>query len=379
MKKRGDKSAKEKVDKVDSGIEEDPPKTADDYQCSGNLELDLQELCKLVGMREIPAVKTKQTEKEPPPDRGVMEESQTQTISESQKSMWSSKPCLQIELEDEDYHSTKEVKISGWMVDKQMLQYVAKRLDRLHVHFTEEHHLSVLKSQVLGPFALTHEEIVERRKLLMKGEESTLIQPSQVSLTDSTSEAPLSVHSSSSLDRTINNKSVKKKDNVKKEEKPTPGQATKKEEPKLAKKDSKVARGQTGKLSSKEKNLIVSESETFAQETVEVTEVVVPMLDSEIQHTGGKVIYPGNSCLVSLNLSGNKLTEQSLQLFLSSLTSQGDGGLQRLTLNRNRFSPECDTFLKIQELLSPKDSFNKNSSGQVEDEEQVEAQTTGGT
>lgn len=65
--------------------------------------------------------------------------------------------------------------------------------------------------QVLGPFALTHEEIVERRKLLMKGEESTLIQPSQVSLTDSTSEPPLSVHSSSSLDRTINNKSVKKK------------------------------------------------------------------------------------------------------------------------------------------------------------------------
>lgn len=43
--------------------------TLDDYQCSGNLELDLQELCKLTGMREIPAVKTKQTEKEPPPDR----------------------------------------------------------------------------------------------------------------------------------------------------------------------------------------------------------------------------------------------------------------------------------------------------------------------
>lgn len=31
--------------------------------------------------------------------------------------------------------------------------------------------------------------------------------------------------------------------------------------------------------------------------------------------------------------AGNKLTEQSLQLFLSSLTSQGDGGLQRLSVN----------------------------------------------
>ncbi|KAI7799040.1 leucine-rich repeat-containing protein 71 [Triplophysa rosa] len=497
MKKRGDNSAKEKVDKVDSGIEEDPPKTADDYQCSGNLEMDLQELCKLMGMREIPAVKTKQTEKEPPPDREVMEESQTQTISESQKSMWSPKPCLQVELEDEDHHSTKEVKISGWMVDEQMLQVLNKTLPSLNslqclhmwrtgltgytftllsntislcsnlrkvilegnslpeqsyhlmigdgsmlthlslrnncigeegarligsalstVHSANKNLLSLNLAfnsigdsgavyiaqglrfnrslrclslsynhigdkgaahlaEVLGLFALTHEEIVERRKLLMKGEQSTLIQPSQVSLTDSTSEPPPSVHSSSSLDRTINNKSVKKKDNVKKEEKPTPGQAAKKEEPKLAKKDSKVARGQTGKLSSKDKNLIVSESEMFVQETVEVTEVVVPLLDSEIQHTGGKVVYPGNSCLVSLNLSGNKLTVQSLKLFLSSLTSQGDGGLQRLSLNRNRFSPECDTFLKIQELLSPKDSFNKNSSGQVEDEEQVEAQTTG--
>lgn len=38
--------------------------------------------------------------------------------------------------------------------------------------------------------------------------------------------------------------------------------------------------------------------------------------------------------LISVFLSaGNKLTEQSLKLFLSSLENQGDGGLQRLSLN----------------------------------------------
>lgn len=41
------------------------------------------------------------------------DESQTQTVSESQMSTWSPKPCFQIELENEDHHSTKEVKISG--------------------------------------------------------------------------------------------------------------------------------------------------------------------------------------------------------------------------------------------------------------------------
>lgn len=43
--------------------------TLDDYQCSGNLKLDLKELCTLMGMKDIPNVKIKQTE---PPDRGIM-------------------------------------------------------------------------------------------------------------------------------------------------------------------------------------------------------------------------------------------------------------------------------------------------------------------
>ncbi|XP_051949365.1 leucine-rich repeat-containing protein 71 [Xyrauchen texanus] len=487
MKKRiENKSAKDKVDKVDSGTEEEPPKTADDYQCSGNLELDFLELCNLMGVKEIPSVKLKQeTQESPATEREAIEEMQSQTSLESQITTWSSKPCLQIELEnDEDNYSVNEVKMSGWKVDEVILQVLSKTLPSLSnlqcLHmwqigltdctFTslrnivslctnlrkvvldgnplpeQNYHLligedsmltdislrnnrigeegarligsalSTLHSankslqslnlafnsigdagaidiaqglrfnhsllclslsynhigdrgaahlaEVLGPFALTHEEIVERRRLLFKGDQSVLIQPSQVSLANSTYERPLSVRSNSSLDRPINKgakNTTKKKDSPKKEEKLVPGQAAKKEEVKVAKKDNKVHRGQAGKVGGKDKNLPMSE-----QETVEVVETVNPLLDPGILHSGGEIIHPGNTCLISLNLSGNKLTEQSLKLFLSSLESQGEGGLLRLSLNKNTFPPDCDTFLKIQKIMYLKDPLNKNSSGQVE-------------
>ncbi|XP_016133316.1 leucine-rich repeat-containing protein 71 [Sinocyclocheilus grahami] len=467
MKKRVEKSSKEKVDKLDSVTDEEPPKTAD-------VELDFTELCKLMGVKEIPSVKIKQS-----------------TSLESQMTTWSSKPCLQLELENEDHGSVKEVKITGWRVDEVVLQVLSRILSSLsnlqclymwHAGLTDStltsirntvslcsnlrkvvlegnllpeqsYHLLIGEdsmltdvslrnnhigeegarliglalstvhsanknllslnlafnsigdagaihiaqglrlnrsllclslsynqigdngaahlAEVLGPFALTHEEIVERRKLLIKGEESTMVQPSLVNLADS-HERPLSVRSSSSLDRlnkTTKNP-TKKKDNPKKDEKPAPGQAAKKEEPKMAKKDNKVPRSQAGKSAGKDNNLLVSEQEVrIRQKRKEnVVETVIPLLDPGIVHTGGKVIHPGNTCLTSMNLSGNKLTEQSLEVFLSSLEGQGEGGLLRLSLNRNHFPSDCDTFLKIQEIMSLRDPLKNKRSGQMEDE-----------
>lgn len=43
--------------------------TLDDYQCSGNLELDFTELCKLMAVKEIPSVKIKRSAST---NRGVM-------------------------------------------------------------------------------------------------------------------------------------------------------------------------------------------------------------------------------------------------------------------------------------------------------------------
>ncbi len=36
---------------------------------------------------------------------------------------------------------------------------------------------------------------------------------------------------------------------------------------------------------------------------------MIPLLDPGIVHTGGKVIHPGNTCLTSLNLSGDFISE----------------------------------------------------------------------
>lgn len=106
--------------------------------------------------------------------------------------------------------------------------------------------------------------------------------------------------------------------------------------------------------------------------TEEVSETQSPLLNTAIQSTGGKVIHPGNTTLLSLNLSGqsltsltlylsvnlptfssfllirtgNKLTQWSLQIFLSSVECQGQRGLQYLSLNV-RFTHEYLTIKSI--------------------------------
>ncbi|XP_030644431.1 leucine-rich repeat-containing protein 71 [Chanos chanos] len=230
-------------------------------------------------------------------------------------------------------------------------------------------------AEILAPFALTHEEVVERRRLLM----SRSACPSQATAADSKCECPLSVPSSSSLEPNVGKGakgSSKKKDAPKKDEKPvgghTGGGPGKREEPKPAKKasDTKVPRGRAGRSGRKDKQPLVQESEdknSAVQKSPEPTETVSPLLDPGVQHTGGRVIVPGNTALTALNLAGNKLTERSLPLFLSSVGSQGKGGLLHLRLQRNCFPPDCDTFLKIQEMMSLRDPLNRSPSGQVDD------------
>ncbi|KAF5904308.1 histone-lysine N-methyltransferase SETDB1-A-like isoform X1, partial [Clarias magur] len=147
---------------------------------------------------------------------------------------------------------------------------------------------AVQLAQVLGPFALTHEEIVERRKELKRKDQ---------------------------LDAT------------KKDEKPQIVVATgKKEDPKVEKKkasDMKIPQARGAKSDAKDTHSSMKEHE--AEDS--------PLLNPDIQSIGGKVIYPGNTTLLFLNLSGNKLTQQSLQMFLSSLECQGKQGLQCISLN----------------------------------------------
>ncbi|XP_062343363.1 leucine-rich repeat-containing protein 71 isoform X1 [Osmerus eperlanus] len=234
-------------------------------------------------------------------------------------------------------------------------------------------------AEVLGPFALSHEEIVERRKLLLTRDQS----PSQAVSADSKCDRPLSIPSSSSLERNVSKgtkSASRKKDTPKKDEKPAANQAGaaagKKEELKLSKKvsDTKVPKGKGGKAGGKEKRPFVSDQEDKSNGTqnksAELVEIVSPLLEAGVQHAGGQVILPGNTALTSLNLAGNRLTEKSLLLFLPSLVAQGEaGGLLRLCLNRNRFPQDCEAFHKIQEIMSHRDPLNKTAISQPEEDQ----------
>ncbi|KAF4080414.1 hypothetical protein AMELA_G00171030 [Ameiurus melas] len=487
MKKRMEKVSKEKGREV----EEEPSHTAvlnipdkcpvqsiDDYQCSGNPEVDFPELCSLVGLREIPKVRPLTAA--PSSSERAMENSQDEIFFESCMTIWSPKPRLHIELENEDSLSVKRVRISGWRVDEAMARVLSKTLPSLrnlqslemwqigltdtiltsmkniismcsklrtvvlegtpipensyHIllgehsmithlslrnnHIREEGarlislalsknlqslnmafnavgdagavylaqglrlnrtllYLSLANNhigdvgashlaQVIGPFALTHEEIVERRKQLKRKEQLLICE-------DSKSESALSIPSSSSLEHNIKS-ATKQKDGTTMDEKLPTNQTTtttsstgKKEDPKVAKKrtsDTKIPHGRSGKSDEKDKHPSVKE-----QETEEVVEMQSPLLNPAIQSTGGKVIYPGNTTLLSLNLSGNKLTQQSLQMFLTSVACQGKRGLQYISLNRNSFPPDCEVFLKLQEIMSLKNPVNRTTSAQAEAEQ----------
>ncbi|KAJ8000359.1 hypothetical protein DPEC_G00204000 [Dallia pectoralis] len=510
MKKRLDKGLKERV-----AVEEEPQKPAveekspvqniDNYQCSGDLEIDFPELCSLLGVREVPAVTQQpRVPVTPTTDPGIMApESQSQMFADIATTTWCPKPRLQVEMESEDPSSVKGVRVFGCKVDELLAQVLNMTLpgqsnlqnlhlwragltgrtltslkntislcsnlrsvvlegnpfpeqnyhlliseDRLLTHLSLRHNrideegarligsalstpcsantnllslnmafnsigdsgaahiaqglrlnrtllcLSLANNQigdvgashlaeVLGPFPLTHAEVVERRRQLFKRDQS----PSRA---DSKCELSLSIPSNSSFERNISKgtrSASKRKETHKKDEKSAANQTGlaggKKEEPKLTKKvsDNKVPRAKLGKNGGKDKlpSVLGQEEKINADQnkSVELSETVSPLLEPGVHYKAGRVFLPGNTSLTSLSLAGNKLSEQSLLLFLSSLEAQNGGrGLLRLCLNRNRFSAEFEVFLKIQELMSLRDPLRNTASAEVDDEQGQAAKTS---
>ncbi|KAG5842867.1 hypothetical protein ANANG_G00182310 [Anguilla anguilla] len=250
-------------------------------------------------------------------------------------------------------------------------------------------------AEVLGPFSLSHEEIVERRRLLSRKDPLIL---------SSDSARRASIPSSSSLERSTTKGSKpasKKRPPPKKEEKQAANQgagaAGKKEDQKNSKKvafvcgenislspicaDTKGPRVRGLRSGGKERSSSVLDVETSGSQnkTADVAETVSPLLDTEAQHGQGRVSLPGNSVLTSLNLSGNRLTERSLRLFLKAVKEQDEGGLLRLSLSRNRFPLlNCEPYLKIQEAMKRKDPLHKNIPAPVEEGRTAENLTDSG-
>ncbi|XP_062385566.1 leucine-rich repeat-containing protein 71 isoform X2 [Sardina pilchardus] len=446
--------------------EKSPAQSIEEYQCTGNLEVDFHEVTALLGLSEIPTVT--------PRSSAALSPSMEKGIGESQThGPWCSKRQLLVDLETEDPRSVKAVKVFGWKVDETLTKALNKILPSLNnlqtLHFWQadltvhtllnlkatlhlcynlrtvvlegnpmaEHsyhllmsedsniaHLSLrhnqigeegarligsalsttqsanknlvslnlafnsigdagakhiaqglrlnrsllclslannhigdagaaLLAEILSPFPLTHEEVVERRKLKIRRDQS----PSQGA------DQALSIPSSCSVEQNV---SKSAKTSSKKKDKSSASQtgSGKKEDPKMAKKtsDTKVQRNRQ-KPETRDRQPSAMETES-----ADGGEIVSSLLDPGVQHIGGKMIMPGNTSLTSLNLTGNRLTERSVECFCSSLQAQGDaGGLMHLCLNRNRFPLDCKAFLKIQELMAFRDPLNKSSTTQAEE------------
>ncbi|XP_044278544.1 leucine-rich repeat-containing protein 71 [Varanus komodoensis] len=249
-------------------------------------------------------------------------------------------------------------------------------------------------AEVLGPFALTHTEVVERRRLLLEKEcQERCRLPQRHSETKS--ERPTSHLSNTAIDKLQAAKTTKatnkKKEPAKKEEKGQVSGAAvvqaaaaaqaKKDDAKQAKKavpaaDQKAVRGKGTKSGNKDKRTQVLEVEV-----TEPTEMVNPLLEPA-EYRDGKVFLPGNRVLIYLNLMRNRITETGLKAFLatveqqaSRVTSGGRGpvGLLRLSLGKNSCPADSKTLARIQELMMLRDPLPKTGAATRAPEEELAA------
>ncbi|CAL1584926.1 unnamed protein product [Knipowitschia caucasica] len=438
--------------------------TFDDYQCSGNIQVDFPKLCALLDKKSIPPVhsKIRKTERERTP---AMKRSWKQIVTHLMKenevrttALWT-KPYLCVDLENKSQLSSKGLRIIGWEVDEQIMKVLNKLLQDLSqlqsIHFwrarlTDEmvlllssalslrvvylegnplprHSFHLLLSndsvithlflrnnhigdegarligaalstpktsnknllflslafnsigdagaaylaqglrlnrtllflslannqigdsgaahlsRILGEFPLTHEEVVERRKLLSWKTDWT-----SVGLDPQDEGAPAAV-------KVDSKPNAKKKEMVKKDEKPAPVQkeTPKKGQQKTAKAAAKAAQ-QKGLKSAAKKKPTPADAPEEKMTISEIEETVHPLLDLLVQSRDRQLFLSGNSTLIYLSLAGNILTEKSLPSLLSSLEQQTEGGLLRLCLKRNNISSECELLQKIEELLEPR-------------------------
>ncbi|XP_053551814.1 leucine-rich repeat-containing protein 71 isoform X2 [Bombina bombina] len=238
-------------------------------------------------------------------------------------------------------------------------------------------------AEVVGYFALTHKELVERRRMLME----KTIQEMQKSPVKSRRKDSKSERSQSHQSNMVNDKaqakpsksSQKKKDKEqqKKEDKSTANNLpNKKEDPKAKKQtpntDQKSVRAKTVKSASKTAPLPEPEPEP-----VTPIENLNPLLENA-ESKNGKVYLMGNRVLINLNLLRNKITEIGLKGFLNSMETQMQEtklipgtklptGLLRLSL-RNNFPVDCATFLKLEQIMQSRDPLRQSAPSVTEEE-----------
>ncbi|XP_033098090.1 leucine-rich repeat-containing protein 71-like isoform X28 [Anneissia japonica] len=227
-------------------------------------------------------------------------------------------------------------------------------------------------AEVLSRFPLTHEEVVERRKLLSeKGspDRGLVKSPPPSRRGDN---RPGSVRSSSHMDKTDKkrDKSSKKKDGKKDKDDATKGGSKKDDKWKKGFMKASIAasivadtmtKTKGKKTSSKDKRLPESDSP-------EMVEAINPLLE-QVENMDNQLWIPGNRCMINLNLSRNNITEIGMkslllavqyQITLLNLTpSPALKGILRMSLNGNAVKKTDETFMKLQEVLLTRDPYYK--------------------
>ncbi|TNN43588.1 Leucine-rich repeat-containing protein 71 [Liparis tanakae] len=414
---------KERADKAHA--EDEASKSADEYQCSGDVEADFPALCALLDVKDIPTVITRRPASPTTDTEGDPEDS-----SESKSNAatpWST-PCLQVELENEDPLSAKKLKISGWKVDEQIARVIQKMFPSLsklqslqcwQAGLTDRMVVSLMDTvslcSNLRAVTLEGNHLPERSYHLLLSEDSVLTHlslrnnrmgdegarliGSALSTTKSANKNLLSLnlafnsigdagarhiaqglrYNRGLLVLSLGNNHIGDSgaahlsaETSKKDEKP----AATKENPKSKKKSSDIkTQSKSGKHGGQEKPQNAPEvpesrflkrfkdrSSPALTEPGESVEILNPLLDQPVQYRDGELFLPGNETLASLDLAGNRITKKSLPLFLTSLEMQAEGGgLLRLCLQRNRFPPDCEYNVKITELMTLRDPLKKKS------------------
>ncbi|NXE57219.1 LRC71 protein, partial [Casuarius casuarius] len=207
-------------------------------------------------------------------------------------------------------------------------------------------------AEVLAPFALTHAEVVERRRLLLK---EPLGQSRTVSAGQS---CPLPVSGGAGGFVAARAKGVK----LSSKEKRSPTMET----------EVRDVGGWWGAASPRP----MLPRGSLCVQALAPAETANPLLE-QAEHRDGKVFLPGNRELINLNLAYNHITERGLQAFLAVVEGQqqqrkvpagakGKLGLLRLSLQKNRFPPACAAFAQLQELLRLRDPVPKRRGKEEE-------------
>ncbi|XP_063137961.1 leucine-rich repeat-containing protein 71 isoform X3 [Rattus norvegicus] len=138
--KKGDRAAKDKAASVLPPVGEEESKNPEEYQCTGVLETDFAELCARSGYTDFPKVVTRPRPQQSFVPSASMSEKPVQddqrlSASCSQNSLESKyvffRPTIQVELEQEDSKTVKEIYIRGWKIEERILGIFSKCLPPL--------------------------------------------------------------------------------------------------------------------------------------------------------------------------------------------------------------------------------------------------------